>query len=314
MNVLDIDVLQHARDWAAAGHRVHLITVVETWGSAPRQAGAMLVIREDGQLWGSVSGGCIEDDLIKRARTNQLSSSPSTLMYGATQDETTRFELPCGGTLQLVVEPIHVTEWLDEILIAINKQQLIARSLDMHTGAVHLEFTQPNDSPSLQNDIFRSIYGPRWRLLIIGANETARVLCSLARALEFQVIVCDPRKALFAEWNESHATLLTTMPDDSVLDIKVDERTAIVAVTHDRKLDDMALLEALKSPAFYVGALGSIANQKKRRERLRLFDLTDQEIERLHGPVGLPIASRTPTEIAVAIAAELILVRNTGCA
>ncbi len=310
MNALDIDVLQQAHAWVQAGHQIHLMTVVKTWGSAPRQPGALLVIRADGRVRGSVSGGCIEDDLIRRAQENRLPSTPTTLIYGATDDEATRFDLPCGGTLELMVEPVLDTRWLDEVLSAIQQQQLIGRSLDRSTGQVSLRPALPHEELSCDAHTFFSVYGPRWRLLIVGANQTARMLCPLAQALDYQVTVCDPRHAFFSEWDVAGTQLVRTMPDDTVLEMEVDVRTAIVAVSHDRKLDDMALLEALVSPAFYVGALGSKANQKKRKERLALFDLSPAQIARLHGPIGLEIGSRTPAEIAIAIAAELILVRN----
>ncbi|MGK0565994.1 XdhC family protein [Bordetella bronchiseptica] len=312
MNALDLDVLQHARDWLASGRRVHLVTVVQTWGSAPRQAGAMLAVRDDGQVVGSVSGGCIEDDLIARARAGTLPERAERLTYGVTRDEATRFGLPCGGTLRLVAEPLAQRDaWLDEVLQAIAEHRLVRRTIDLHTGAAALEAAAPAEGPDFDGRMFRAVYGPHWRLLIIGANQTAQVLADIAATLDFQVIVCDPREEFHAAWHAPHATLVTTMPDDTVMEIGTDERTAIVALTHDPKLDDMVLLEALKSRAFYVGALGSRANQEKRRERLRLFDLGDEDIARLRGPVGLPIASRTPAEIAVAVAAELVWVRNT---
>lgn len=311
MNSLDMEVLQQARDWVAAGHRVHLVTVVQTWGSAPRQAGALAVLRQDGRLVGSVSGGCVEDDLIARAQAGSLPGRADRITYGVTSSEAARFGLPCGGTLRLVVEPLADTQWLDRVLADVARHELVMRTVDLQSGEATLAPAGPLDGPDFDGRIFRAVYGPHWRLLIIGANQTARMLCDIATALDFHVLVCDPREEFFADWNTPHVTLLTTMPDDTVLEIGTDERTAIVAVTHDPKLDDMALLEALKSPAFYVGALGSGPNQAKRRERLRMFDLSEEEIDRLHGPVGLRIASRTPAEIAVAIAAELIWVRNS---
>ncbi|OZI32230.1 hypothetical protein CAL29_30915 [Bordetella genomosp. 10] len=311
MDSLDMEVLRQARDWVAAGHRAHLLTVAQTWGSAPRQAGALAVLRGDGQLIGSVSGGCVEDDLIDRARRQGLPDRPERITYGVTADEAARFGLPCGGTLRLVVEPLHDTTWLDPVLAAIGRHELTLRTVDMQTGACSLAPAGPLDGPDFDGRALRAVYGPRWRLLIIGANQTARALCDIAASLDFHVLVCDPREEYRTGWDAHGATLLTSMPDDAVGEIGTDERTAIVALTHDPKLDDMVLLEALKSPAFYVGALGSEASQARRRERLRLFDLGDEEIARLHGPVGLRIASRTPAEIAVAIAAELIWVRNT---
>lgn len=310
MNSLDTEVLQAAFDWLREGHTVHLATVVQTWGSAPRQAGAMLAVRKDGRVVGSVSGGCIEDDLISRAQAGQLPSKPEWTRYGVSQDEAARFGLPCGGTLRLVIEPLTLGDWIDRVIEVTQTQQLIGRWLDLTTGVSTLTDARPGQLTEVKDDGCHFVYGPHWRLLIIGANQTAQALAQIATMLEFQVIVCDPREEFTADWNMPGVSLQPGMPDDAVLEIQTDARTAIVAITHDPKLDDMALLEALKSKAFYVGALGSSRNQAKRRQRLLDFDLTEQDIARLHGPVGLEIGSRTPAEIAVAVGAHLIQVRR----
>lgn len=310
MNSLDTEVLQAAFDWLREGHTVHLATVVQTWGSAPRQAGAMLAVRKDGRVVGSVSGGCIEDDLIARAQAGQLPSKPEWARYGVSQEEAARFGLPCGGTLRLVIEPLNLGDWIDRVIEVTQTQQLIGRWLDLTTGVSTLTDARPGQLTEVKDDGCHFVYGPHWRLLIIGANQTAQALAQIATMLEFQVIVCDPREEFTSDWNMPGVSLQPGMPDDAVLEIQTDARTAIVAITHDPKLDDMALLEALKSKAFYVGALGSSRNQAKRRQRLLEFDLTEQDISRLHGPVGLQIGSRTPAEIAVAVGAHLIQVRR----
>ena len=310
MNSLDTEVLQAAFDWIREGHTVHLATVVQTWGSAPRQAGAMLAVRKDGRVVGSVSGGCIEDDLIARAQAGHLPSKPEWARYGVSQEEAARFGLPCGGTLRLVIEPLNLGDWIDRVIEVTQKQQLIGRWLDLTTGVSTLTDARPGQLTEVKDDGCHFVYGPHWRLLIIGANQTAQALAQIATMLEFQVIVCDPREEFTADWNMPGVSLQPGMPDDAVLEIQTDARTAIVAITHDPKLDDMALLEALKSKAFYVGALGSSRNQAKRRQRLLDFDLTEQDIARLHGPVGLQIGSRTPAEIAVAVGAHLVQVRR----
>jgi xanthine dehydrogenase accessory factor len=310
MNSLDTEVLQHALAWLREGHAVHLATVVQTWGSAPRQAGAMLAVRKDGRVVGSVSGGCIEDDLIARAQTGQLPSKPEWARYGVSQEEAARFGLPCGGTLRLVIEPLLLEDWIDRVVEVTQTQQLIGRWLDLTTGVSTLTNARPGQLTEVKEEGCHFVYGPHWRLLIIGANQTAQALAQIATMLEFQVIVCDPREEFTADWNMPGVSLQPGMPDDAVLAIQTDARTAIVAITHDPKLDDMALLEALKSKAFYVGALGSSRNQAKRRERLLDFDLTEEDIARLHGPVGLQIGSRTPAEIAVAVGAQLVQVRR----
>lgn len=310
MNSLDTEVLQHALAWLREGHAVHLATVVQTWGSAPRQAGAMLAVRKDGRVVGSVSGGCIEDDLIARAQAGQLPSKPEWARYGVSQEEAARFGLPCGGTLRLVIEPLLLEDWIDRVVEVTQTQQLIGRWLDLTTGVSTLTNARPGQLTEVKDEGCHFVYGPHWRLLIIGANQTAQALAQIATMLEFQVIVCDPREEFTADWNMPGVSLQPGMPDDAVLAIQTDARTAIVAITHDPKLDDMALLEALKSKAFYVGALGSSRNQAKRRQRLLDFDLTEEDIARLHGPVGLQIGSRTPAEIAVAVGAQLVQVRR----
>jgi len=310
MDSLDTEVLKQAHEWVLAGHDVHLATVVKTWGSAPRQAGSMLAVRKDGRVVGSVSGGCIEDDLIARAQEGRLPNKPEWARYGVSQDEAARFGLPCGGTLRLVFEPLAQNHWLKQVVETTKAQQLIGRWLDMSTGVSTLTDARPGQLTEIKEDGCHFVYGPHWRLLIIGANQTAQALAQIATMLEFQVIICDPREEFTADWNMPNVTLQSGMPDDAVLAIQTDSRTAIVAITHDPKLDDMALLEALKSEAFYVGALGSVRNQSKRRERLLSFDLSEQEVDRLHGPVGLQIGSRTPAEIAVAVGAQLVHVRR----
>jgi xanthine dehydrogenase accessory factor len=270
----------------------------------------MLAVRKDGRVVGSVSGGCIEDDLIARAQGGQLPSKPEWARYGVSQEEAARFGLPCGGTLRLVIEPLKLGDWIDRVVEVTQAQQLVGRWLDLVTGVSTLTDARPGQLTEVKEEGCHFVYGPHWRLLIIGANQTAQALAKIATMLEFQVIVCDPREEFTADWDMPGVSLQPGMPDDAVLEIQTDARTAIVAITHDPKLDDMALLEALKSKAFYVGALGSSRNQTKRRQRLLDFDLTEDDIARLHGPVGLQIGSRTPAEIAVAVGAQLVQVRR----
>ena len=312
MDSLDLEVLKTLQGWQSSGQAQWLLTVVETFGSSPRPPGAMLALRADGLAVGSVSGGCIEDDLVWCARQGELSSERAELIsYGVTREEAQRFGLPCGGAMRLLVEPVKPdAAWVGQVLAAISRHRLLRRSLNLATLQVTLGGAAPFDRLQFDGQVLNTVHGPRWRLLIIGAGQTSSYLVRMAQALDYQVVVCDPREEMRATWAVPDTLLLGDMPDDAVQALEVDSRTAIIALTHDPKLDDMALLEALKSPAFYVGALGSKANNDKRRERLALFDLTAEEISRLHGPVGLAIGSRTPPEIAVAILAELISVRN----
>lgn len=310
MDSIDREVLEHARDWFGQGRHVWLITVVETWGSAPRPAGALLALRDDGLVVGSVSGGCVEDDLIERVRTGERVGRPSIIVYGVSKDEAARFGLPCGGTLRLLQEPLTDAGWIDEVLERTARHELVARTLEIDSGRTRIEPGRPGDAFQFDGATARSVYGPRYRMLIIGAGQLSRVLADMAKALDFQVFICDPREEYYSTLEMPQVTWLPGMPDDVVADFKPDANTAVVALTHDPKLDDLALLEALKSPAFYVGALGSRNNSARRRERLAMFDLTPEEIARMHGPIGLHIGSRTPPEIAVAILAEIVSVKN----
>ncbi len=308
----DLQVLAAAGRWAAAGHRFALVTVARTWGSAPRPPGAWLALRDDGRVEGSVSGGCIEDDLIARMRAGEFAGDrPLRQVYGVTREEAARFGLPCGGTLELVVEPAPDAALLADLAGRLAGRQLARRTVDLASGSVSVGAASRGDAMHWDGNRLTTVHGPQWRLLIIGAGQISRYLAGMARALDYDVTVCDPREEYTPGWDVPGTRLVTTMPDDTVLAMAPDSRCAIVALTHDPKLDDMALLEALKSPAFYVGALGSRRNDALRRARLaEHFDLSDAELARLHGPVGLPIGSRTPPEIAVAILAEMIAVKN----
>ncbi|MBK6866130.1 MAG: XdhC family protein [Ideonella sp.] len=310
MDSLDLQVLAQARDWHGAGHAVWLVTVIETWGSAPRPPGALLALRGDGLVVGSVSGGCVEDDLIARVRDGERVDTPAIVAYGVTKEEAARFGLPCGGNLRLLQEPLRDAGWIDEVLARTARHELVARRLDIASGAVAVEPAARGEHFAFDGHTLRALYGPRWRMLVIGAGQLSRVLASMAQALDFEVTCCDPREEYHRTWDIPGTIFSRSMPDDLAVEMGLDPHCAVVAVTHDPKLDDMALLEALKSPAFYVGALGSRGNTAKRRERLKLFDLSDDEIDRLHGPIGLNLGSRTPAEIAVAILAEIVAVRN----
>lgn len=311
MDSVDMSVLKTLREWQTGELPVWLATVVETFGSSPRPKGAMLALRGDGLAAGSVSGGCIEEDLVRRAVRGQLHSDCCEVVsYGVTSEEARHFGLPCGGSLRLVIEPIRNQQWVAQVLEAIQSHRMVSRTLHLGSMQVLLDDAGRTDVTVFDGKTLTTVHGPRWRLLIIGAGQTSAYLARMAQALDYQVTVCDPAEKMRRAWAVPDTTLMSLMPDDAVLAFQVDACTAIVALSHDPKLDDMALLEALKSPAFYIGALGSKANNAKRRDRLALFDLTEEEIARLHGPVGLSIGSRTPPEIAVSILAHMILVRN----
>jgi xanthine dehydrogenase accessory factor len=311
MDSIDLEVLKTSAAWIAAGHKAELVTVMKTWGSSPRPIGATLAICDDGTVVGSVSGGCIEDDLIARVRDHGITrDKPEVVSYGITADEAHRFGLPCGGTIELALEPLGPHSRIAQLLDMLEQRQLVERRLDLDTGAVTL-------APAVAGNILERVgntlvtqHGPRWRLLIIGAGQLSRFLAQIATAMEYHVTVCDPREEYRQGWHADNVQLVHAMPDDLVQEMKLDHRSAVVALTHDPKLDDLALMEALKSDAFYVGAIGSRLNNSKRRERLLQFDVTPEQMDRLYGPIGLYIGSKTPAEIAISILAEMTAVKN----
>ena len=311
MDSVDIEVLRTAEGWRTSGQRVALGTIVKTWGSAPRPIGAMVAIRGDGQIVGSVSGGCVEDDLVEKVREKFAAAKrPELVTYGITNQEATRWGLPCGGTLQLVLEPLGEQSGIAELLDRVTHQQLVKRNLDMESGRATLEPGRWQDVLEFDGRTLSSVHGPRWRLVLIGGGQLTRYLAEMARMLDYHVVVVDPREEYANTWDLASVPINRGMPDDVVRELQLDGHSALVALTHDPKLDDLALMEGLKSAAFYVGAIGSKKNNDARRERLKEFDVSAEEIARLRGPVGLYIGSKTPPEIAVAILAEMTAVRH----
>jgi xanthine dehydrogenase accessory factor len=309
MQSLDLDVLERALEWRRAGQRVWMLTVAQTFGASPRPPGSLAAIREDGILVGSVSGGCIEDDLVAR-RTEYTGRTPAFAAYGVSAEEARRFGLPCGGELEVIIEPEVRADELQGLLQRIAAGEIVARHVDLATGDWTFAPAAPTDECERTAARFTSVHGPHWRMLIIGASEIAHYLAEVAATVDFQVFVCDPREEYRHAWRARTGQFVDGMPDDAVVAFKPDPHSVILAVSHDPKLDDMALLEALKSDAFYVGAVGSKRTSAERRKRLAEFDLAPQQIARLHGPAGLSIGSRTPPEIALAILADLVAARN----
>jgi len=264
---LDVIVLRHLRDWRSQGRRALLATVVRTWGSSPRPVGSIMGLCETGAVVGSVSGGCIEDDLIVRytqASKAGISDAlhdgpPQLLRYGITADEAHRFGLPCGGTLELLLEFNPSAAPLTALVQRLESGGLVQRVTDLASGEVHLESVSQIDELSIDSRTLKNTYGPEYRMLLI----------------------------------------------------EPDRRCCVLALTHDPKLDDIALLEALQSDAFYVGAIGSRSNNAERHRRMiEHFGQTEESLARLRGPIGIYIGSKTPAEIAVSVMAEVLAVKN----
>lgn len=316
MENVDVIVLKAIANWRAKGLAAILVTVVRTWGSSPRPVGSIMALCEDGTVMGSVSGGCIEDDLIAQHRSAGAApwhskTGVDRLVYGIAADEAHRFGLPCGGTLELLVEYNPCAQQLARLVSYLDNGKLVRRTVALGDGMVALEASNRPADLRMDDTHLVATFGPGYRMLLIGAGQLAEYLSTMALFSGFTVTVCDPRVGYTRAWAVDGVTLTAEMPDDAVIAFKPDARSCIVALSHDPKLDDMALLEALNSKAFYVGAIGSRRNQDARRARMiEYLDQTEETMESLRGPVGIFIGSKTPPEIAVSIMAEIIAVKN----
>lgn len=316
MHAVDEEVIATLHDWLNDGRRCWLATVIGTWGSSPRPVGSLLGCDENGHIVGSLSGGCVEDDLLEKLTAGDLAAANAQFFtYGIDAGEAEKFGLPCGGSLRIVIEPFspgpesaaHFAA-LRDALIA---RQHVCRVVDLKNHSMHCE-TVDQYAPLNWDDEhqqLRHTCGPRHQLFIIGAGMVSKYLAEMARSLDYAITVCDPREQMLDDFDVPGVRRVNDMPDDAIRACASDAGSAIVALTHDPRIDDMGLMEALKTDAFYVGALGSTRTSANRRERLRALDLSDAEISRLHAPVGLPIGSKTPPEIAISILAEITAVR-----
>jgi xanthine dehydrogenase accessory factor len=289
-----------------------LFTVAATWGASPRPPGSLLLIDGNGRETGSVSGGCVEADLVDRVRRGDFDQDqPELISYGVDADEARRFGLPCGGRLDLIVERIDDRSPWRILKDRVADRGVMLRQLCLDTGEASLHPGPSPETPdfSVEQRTVRRLFGPRLQLIIIGAVHITGFLEPIARSLGYRVIVCDPRTERLSDYQAAGIDTDARMPDDCVRALADDPRSAVVALTHDPKLDDMALMEALLGRAFYVGALGSRRTQAARRQRLAELGLPASAIDRLRGPVGLPLGGKTPAEIAVSIAAELVATR-----
>lgn len=303
------DVLETCVEWLGAGRQVELVTVARTWGSSPRPPGSIAAVRDDGTLVGSVSGGCVEKQLSEQFRGQQHARVHT---HKVDDEQAKRFGLACGGELELVYETLNEAAPLQAILKALNARERIKRCLSVKTQDAVIDTADRSDVFSWDGAILQQVFGSSWRVLIVGAGELSRYTAQFAKALDFDVVVVEPRPEFHAAWSVDGVTLLADSPDDAVLEWAVDDQSAVLALTHDPNLDDMALMEALPSKAFYVGALGSTRNYEKRCIRLAGLDVPAVAIKRLRGPIGLSIGSRTSAEIAISIMAELIQVRKNN--
>lgn len=307
-------VLAALAGWVEAGVPAWLCTIVAISGSSPRPLGTLMACNASGTQAGSLSGGCVEEDLIERLRTARTAvSGPELVDYGLSPEENERLGLPCGGRLSVLVEPFRQPSHAEHLRVlrdALGSRACIRRSVRLADGRCIAERVSVTAALDIDAQWMHHTLGPRFRLLLVGAGQLAQSLSLVASMLDYRVAVCDPRRQFIDAWRGPEVELVCAMPDDFLRAQSVDRHTAVITLTHDPRIDDMALMEALTQDAFYVGALGSPRTSAKRRERLRSLDLDEAQIARLHAPVGLAIGSKQPLEIAIAILGELIALRR----
>jgi len=313
MQATDTEVLRNAIQCLENNEQVFLITVIKTWGSSPRPVGSIMTISKNGQLSGSVSSGCIEEDLIKCiCQQYHDLKLPIIVKYGGSQEQIQRFQLPCEGSIELLIEPLKQLHKIsfEKILNAIHQRKMIYRKLDISSGDIKLDFTTVFLETGIEGKLLTQTFGSQWKLLIIGAGDLSLQVAEIASGLNFQITVCEPRKDYAESWKHAQSTLSNEMPDDITRTMAIDSRCAVITLSHDPKIDDMALLEALNSSAFYIGALGSLKTTQSRIKRLKMLGISELQLKKLRAPIGIDIGSKTPAEIAVSILAEIISHRS----
>jgi len=313
MQSLDLEVLEQIQRWLSLGKSPWLCTIIQTIGSSPRPVGSMLAYCE-GVIVGTLSGGCVEEDLLAKIANNEIVAAvPQQMEYGVSAEENEKLGLPCGGRLHIVVEQLasDAAIWVEKAVSALKNRQTIARELDLTSGSTQIVACNRHEPLAISGHTMAQWLGPKMRMLLVGAGQLAQVLSTLALAMDYDVVVTDSRENIIEQWVGPKVPLIHGFPDDVILAQATDENSVIITLTHDPRIDDMALLEALETPAWYVGALGSLRTTQARLERLRALGLSEDKIARLHAPVGLPIGSKTPWEIGVAIMAELTQLRRT---
>ncbi len=315
--VSEHDVLAIALDWHRAGRGVAIATVIETWGSAPRGVGSLLIIDASGAMEGSVSGGCVEGAVITEALDAIADGKPRLLHYGVTDDEAFAVGLACGGEIRVLVEPVGGAmplAMLEQLVQAKSDATPMAYVVNLNGAGRRLadgrefvdRFRLDRSGVEADGTTFVAIHNPPLRLIVVGAVHIAQPLVGMARACGFAVTLIDPRSAFGTADRFPGEVLVEDWPDEALTALSPDARTAVVTLTHDPKLDDPAIVTALRSEAFYLGCLGSIRTHAKRIARLTDQGLSSDQLARIQAPVGLDLGGRKPAEIAVSIMAEII--------
>jgi len=319
MRHLDLQVIDQALAWLRDGHRIWLCTVLATFGSAPREPGALLVARGDGRHVGSLSGGCVEEDFLARLRDGEFDAGVQTLRYGdPDRPGGPRIRLPCGGILDVLIEPLdpgaETLTHLEVVQATLLGQRPLVRRVDLASGRVQF-IDDGGLGPRVEQDAAAGSInlriGPAARLILAGLSPVADACAQLARNLGFEVIACDPREEVRAEFHAEGVEVQSVLPSTFIGSGACHAATAVVALTHDPRIDDLAMIESVRTPAFYIGVMGSRRTSAARAERLRRSGGLDEEaLARIHMPVGLALGSKTPSEIALAVMADIVRVQR----
>ena len=313
MNSTDQTILSCLLASLNQGEKPWLVTVVATIGSSPRPVGSLVAFRADGSQVGSVSGGCVEEDLIARLLAGEFSGPQVYLTeYGVSAEDNEKWGLPCGGRLELAIQQLDDKDlqWITEANAAVAARRPIIRTVALASGETRISPTSRFATLEQTADALTHCFGPRHRLLLVGAGQLAASLSTLALAMDYEVVLADSREWALDQWQGPEVETILGLPDDVVREHAADEHCAVITLSHDPRVDDMALMEALDSACWYVGALGSVRTTEKRLQRLAQLGLSDDALAKLHAPVGIAIGSKTAMEIAVSIMAQLTQLRR----
>ena len=321
MQHLDVQVIKQALEWSQTGHTVWLCTVLSTFGSSPREPGSMMVARGNAQHVGSLSGGCVEDDFLEQLQNGAWQQPVQTVRYGDPADDHSgrpQIRLPCGGILDVLVEKLPASaasqHLLTQLLNVLEGQQQALRQVDLSSGESELSplNNQGGDRIELCGNKALIRIGPASRLIICGLSTVAKACADFAVTLGYEVIVCEPREEVLADFDLTGVRLERKLPSSFIKRAgNCHAQTAVVAMTHDPRIDDLAMIEAVKTDAFYIGVMGSRKTSDARASRLmRVGGLTAEQLERIHMPIGLALGSKTPAEIALAAMADILRVQR----
>ncbi len=313
MNSTDQTILSCLLASLNQGEKPWLVTVVATIGSSPRPVGSLVAFRADGSQVGSVSGGCVEEDLIARLLAREFNGPQVYLTdYGVSAEDNEKWGLPCGGRLELAIQQLDTKDlgWVKDAHHAMSMRQTLRRSVSLQGGETLISPSEHFAPLEKNDDTLTHCFGPRHRLLLVGAGQLAAHLSTLALAMDYEVLLADSREWALDQWQGPDVEKILGLPDDVVREHAADEHCAVITLSHDPRVDDMALMEALDSACWYVGALGSVRTTEKRLQRLSQLGLSSGALARLHAPVGLSIGSKTTMEIAVSIMAQLTQLRR----